>query len=178
MTADPRSGEYFEWLIRLTRGELLDLVLEIEERLRRLVRSVLMETHSNWEKLIPESIRSDIQQQTGGAASRDLLDRATLGQLIDIVLAQWKYFEALLGDKQRFRVKAHEFREWRNSLAHGKNPSPDEKVEIAVVVRQVLGSRSPSSTSLLHLAPERWSEGHGCSGWMITRSGTCPSVRF
>jgi CheY-like chemotaxis protein len=139
VTAAPTSGGYFEWVIRLTRGELLDLVLEVEERLRRLVRTVFSEARTDWEKLIPESIRSGLEQVTSSATAGagDLLDRADLGQLIGIVLARWPRFASMLGDKQTFRVKAQEFREWRNSLAHGKEPSADEKVEIAVVVRQV-----------------------------------------
>jgi CheY-like chemotaxis protein len=132
------SGQYFEWVIRLTRGQLLDLVLEIEERLRRLVRNVLQDDRNDWEKLVPESIRAVLEQQSPPSnGPADLLDQADLGQLIGIVLARWKHFEDLLGDKPTFQVKANEFRQWRNSLAHGKNPSMDEKVEIGILVRQI-----------------------------------------
>jgi hypothetical protein len=70
-----------------------------------------------------------------------------LGQLIDIVLAQWSLFEEVIPlSREQFRVKANDFREWRNLLAHGKEPSQDEKVEIAVVVRQI-GERIPAVTT-------------------------------
>lgn len=52
-----QPGEsYFEWVIHLTRGQLLDLVLEIESRLRQLVRAVLSEAKPDWETLVPGSI--------------------------------------------------------------------------------------------------------------------------
>lgn len=152
------SGEFFEWVVHLTRGQLLDLVLEIEERLRRLVRTVFEEARSDWEKLIPESVR-DVLRRTDPAPSGvagDLLDRADLGQLISIVGARWELFASLLGDKPTFQVKANEFRQWRNSLAHGMDPSTDQKVEIAVILRQVgrqipvideAGSSSPENGS-------------------------------
>lgn len=124
--------------MKLTRGELLDLVLDIEERLRQLVRTVLAEVRGDWESLIPSSIRAEVERTwPHEKASADLLERANLGQLIGIALAQWKHFSELLGDKPRFQVRANEFREWRNSLAHGKDPSTDEKVEIVVLIRQV-----------------------------------------
>jgi CheY-like chemotaxis protein len=135
MTAE--HGDYFEWIIHLTRGQLLDLVLEIEERLRRLIRAVLREKGDPWENAIPAVIRAKLEATSSSKASDDLLDRASLAQLIEIALARWKHFESYLGDKQKFRVKANEFREWRNSLAHGKTPSAGEKIEIAVVLRQV-----------------------------------------
>lgn len=138
MTSPPPLGNYFEWVVHLTRGELLDLVLDIESRLRRLVRAVLVEANVDWESKIPQSIRSDIEGAGPPAqGSGDILDRANLGQLIGIVLARWKLFSELLGDKPSFQVKANEFRKWRNALAHGANPSPDEKVEIAVLIKQV-----------------------------------------
>jgi hypothetical protein len=56
-TAAPGSGDFFEWVIQLTRGQLLDLVLEIEERLRRFVRQVLGAVRADWEEVIPGSIR-------------------------------------------------------------------------------------------------------------------------
>jgi hypothetical protein len=134
-------------VIHLTRGELLDLVLDIEDRLRRLMRSVLSEEGPEWEKLIPKSIQSKLELVKGSAdsASGDLLDKASLGQLIQITLHLWPQFEKLLGDKQTFSVRANEFRQWRNSLAHGKSPSPEQKVEIAVVLRQV-GQQIPVVT--------------------------------
>ncbi len=133
----PESG-IFGWVVRLTRGQLLDLVLQIESRLRQLIRTVLREKQSDWEKLVPSSIRSVIESSgPSGKPVGDLLDRANLGQLIGIVLAQWKLFGELLGDKPTFQVRANEFRKWRNSLAHGADPSADEKVEIAVLIKQV-----------------------------------------
>ena len=138
MTSPAQAGAYFEWVIKLTRGQLLDLVLEIESRLRQLVRAVLSEAQPDWESMIPGTIRKKIESfGPPPSATGDLLDRATLGQLISIVLKRWDYFAELLGDQPTFQVRSNEFRNWRNALAHGADPSPDEKVEIAVLVRQV-----------------------------------------
>jgi hypothetical protein len=130
-------GTFFESVIQLSRGELLDRVLQIEERLRQLIRAVLSDVRPDWEKLVPDKIRTHIEESGPPKARTDILDRANLGQLIGIVLARWKYFSELLGDKPTFHVRANEFKEWRNSLAHGASPSPDEKLEIALLVRQV-----------------------------------------
>jgi hypothetical protein len=136
MTSTPEPGAYFEWVAELTRGQLLDLVLEIEARLRQVARAVFCQARPDWERLIPGTIRNEIES-SGPPKGSDLLDRATLGQLIGIVLSRWNYFAELLGDKPTFQVRAGEFRDWRNSLAHGADPTPDQKVEIGFLVRQV-----------------------------------------
>jgi CheY-like chemotaxis protein len=137
MDAASQPETYFEWIVHQTRGQLLDLVLEVEDRLRRLIRSVFIEHQSDWVALIPDSVRQKLETMPSSTASHDLLDRASLGQLIDLAMTQWSLLAQFLGDKHAFRVKANVFREWRNSLAHGKEPSDDEKVEIAVAIRQV-----------------------------------------
>lgn len=142
------AGHHFAWARHRSRGELLDLVLEIEDRLRRLVRGVLQGQHPDWESLIPDSIRSKIVPRKLGMS--DLLDGASLAQLIGVVLNRWDLFGELMGgDETEFRVKADEFREWRNALAHGKTPSDDEKVSIASVVSQV-GRHVPAPAESTH----------------------------
>jgi CheY-like chemotaxis protein len=132
---------YFESVLELTRGQLLDLALAVEERLRRLTRSTFRAHQPEWEQLIPKSIRTGLQ--ISGTPGGDLLDRTTLGQLIEIVLARWEMFDdAIPLTREQFRVKANDFRAWRNRLAHGHAPSADEKMEIAVIVRQI-GERIP-----------------------------------
>lgn len=136
---------YTAWLSGLTRGELLDQVLEVEEKLRNLVRGVFGSDEGlAWEKLIPATVREELKKVQGGQAKpgTDLLDAANLKQLIDIVLARWSHFSDLLKDKTKFAARADEFREWRNRLAHGANPSEDEKIEIGVLLRQV-GAQIP-----------------------------------
>jgi CheY-like chemotaxis protein len=136
---------YAVWLSGLTRGELLDQILEVEEKLRNLVRGVLGSAGGlEWEKLIPATVRAELATVHHGQAKpgTDLLDAANLKQLIDIVLARWNHFSDLLKDKTKFAARADEFREWRNRLAHGANPSEDEKIEIGVLLRQV-GAQIP-----------------------------------
>jgi CheY-like chemotaxis protein len=143
MSTSP-SAESLEAIVQLTRGQLLDLVLDIEQRLRTVVRSVLSEKTPDWLKLIPTSIRNELRAKKGGHSDNDLLDRADLGQLAGIVLNRWADFADLLGpDKPALQVKLDEFRAWRNFLAHGKQPSTDDKLEIAVVLRQV-GAKIPA----------------------------------
>lgn len=138
MNATPPESGLLKWAVSLSRGELLDLVLQIEERMRRLIRVVLSETRSDWEKLIPDKIRTDIESSgPSPKAGADILDRASLNHLIGIAVARWQHFSDLLGDKPTFQVRTNEFRKWRNSLAHGTSPSPDEKVEIVILVKQV-----------------------------------------
>jgi CheY-like chemotaxis protein len=140
--ATGNAGGYFEWVVELTRGQLLDLILAVEERLRGLVRDVLRAAQHDWEALIPRKIRESAHGVQGKAAG-DILAKATLGQLTEIVVARWSLFENLIPlTQEEFRVKANDFREWRNFLAHGNLPSQDQKVEIAVAIRQV-GERIP-----------------------------------
>jgi hypothetical protein len=46
--------------VELTRGQLLDLVLAVEGRLRQLVREVLRSARPDWETLIPKKIRESL----------------------------------------------------------------------------------------------------------------------
>jgi CheY-like chemotaxis protein len=152
---------YFQTVVELERGQLLDLVFAVEERLRRLVRAALRSQRPDWERIVPERIRNDIQ--ASGPPDGDLLDRATLGQLISIVLGRWTLFEARIPlTKEQFRVKADDFRAWRNSLAHGHAPSADEKVEIAVALRQV-GERIP----VVEEEPARLGHGVAAAGAVV-----------
>lgn len=132
----------YEWARHRTRGELLDLVLEIEDRLRRLVRGVLREAatergEADWQQLIPDTIRNEIRVRKAWRGSEDLLDGATLAQLIDLALHHWKLFCDLLGEREQFRTRADAFRKWRNSLSHGKVPNDNEKVQIVNLVAEV-----------------------------------------
>lgn len=130
----------YEWARRRTRGELLDLVLEIEDRMRRLVRTVLRDaaaaSNTDWQDLVPTTIRDDIAKR-GGREPVDVLDGATLKQLIDLVLHHWQLFEEQIGDRKDFTTKANAFREWRNDLAHGKRPDEKGKVRIASLIADV-----------------------------------------
>jgi hypothetical protein len=132
----------FEWARHRSRGGLLDLVLEIEHRLRALVRAVLQQGASQqriepWTNLLAEYTRKVLVQRRPDARSSDLLDRATLGELIDIVLNQWDLFASLIGERIGFQTKVSEFREWRNRLAHGAVLTADQKVELAAVADEV-----------------------------------------
>ncbi len=139
-TRDP--SKHFEWARHRSRGELLDLVLEVEDRLRRLVRRVLQdacgeEQPAAWEVLIADRIRAEIVQWKTSSDAADMLDRANLGQLIGIVLNRWDLFEGLMADRAAFQANADQFRGWRNALAHGKQPSENEKVEIAFLAGRI-----------------------------------------
>jgi CheY-like chemotaxis protein len=148
--ADPDSAKHFEWARHKTRGELLDLVLDIEERLREWVRTVLIEhadaTGVTLQTLVSESISSALHQSKPTS-----LDDLTLAPLIDLVLHRWALFEDTFGGKAAFSSNASEFRMWRNKLAHGHTPTGDEKVHIAMLVRQV-GQRIPGQSELLTVA--------------------------
>ncbi len=142
------SASYWEAAAQLTRGQLLDLLLEIEDRLKLLIRSVFRRHRGDdWLSLIPKGIREELDVQPSSAASKmgssaDLLDRATLKQLIGVVLAQWKLFQPILDDKTWLQAKLEELREARNALAHGLQPSPDDKVKIALTAAEI-GRRIP-----------------------------------
>lgn len=130
------SHREYEWARHRSRGELLDLVLEIEDRLRRVVRSVLQDAAdgAGWEPLIAVSIRAVIEKTKARSTHQDLLDRATLHQLFSVVLNRWDLFAALFGDRSQFHDEADRFLGWRNQLAHGKQPTEPEKLELASTV--------------------------------------------
>lgn len=139
---------YSEAAAKLTRGQLLDLLLELEDRFRALIRAVFQREERDWIKLIPGSIRAALQETASSAAAMigagaDLLDRASLKQLIDIASSQWKLFEPVLQDKVWLQANLEELRVARNSLAHGAQPGPDEKVKIALTA-QAVGKRIPA----------------------------------
>jgi CheY-like chemotaxis protein len=137
--------DYAAWVASLTRGELLDQVLDVEQRLRNLVRGVLTRAKGlEWESLIPTSLRVQLEEtlRHSHRPGADVLDAASLKQLIDLVLARWPHFADLLQDKTKFHARADDFREWRNRLAHGSEPTQADKVEIAVLLRQ-MGAQIP-----------------------------------
>ena len=109
----------------LTRGQLLDLLLDVEDRLRLLVRSVFRNKREDWEALIPGSVRTELQEapSQGGStqAPSGLLSKATLKQLIDIILARWEFFQPIMEDKAWIQSHLEEMRESRNALAHGSS---------------------------------------------------------
>jgi hypothetical protein len=79
---------------KLTRGQLLDIVLDVEDRLKDLIRAVFARERSDWERLIPEEIRKTLVSTgppdgSAWAGSEDPLRAATLKHAIDIVLARW-----------------------------------------------------------------------------------------
>jgi CheY-like chemotaxis protein len=131
--------------VELSRGQLLDLMLDAEDHLRDLVRAVFSRERPDWEALIPRSIREGLEEARDAEASdpwapkwrRDLLDFASLDQLVGTVSNQWKLFEPLLVDKQMMQVQLKQFRKYRNALAHGDRPGPDENVKIAVLIQDV-----------------------------------------
>ena len=126
----------------LTRGQLLDLLLDVEDRLKTLIRALFAKERRDWEDLIPKQVRDALSNKRSDAAqtrgpSSDLLDRATFGQLIDIVLARWKLFEPIIADKAWVQTTLHELRKARNQLAHGTRPGADDKVKIYLAVAEV-----------------------------------------
>lgn len=134
---DPQT--FSQAAAKLTRGQLLDLLLEVEDRLKSLIRAVFAKERVDWEELIPRSVREQLYDTPSAAAaflgsSADLLDRATLKQLIDILLAKWQLFEPILASKAWVQATLDEIRDARNSLAHGAQPTPDDKVKIALAV--------------------------------------------
>jgi Domain of unknown function (DUF4262) len=141
------SGPYEDYVTaatKLTRGQLLDLLLDVEDRLRKLIRAVFAQKRPDWERLIPQAIRDELQSTKSGppdgwpsAGPQDLLSSATLKQLIDTLLARWALFEPLLHDKSILSARLEEFRIWRNQLAHGAQPMKDERVKIAFVAWEV-----------------------------------------
>jgi hypothetical protein len=60
-------GTYAQAAGLLTRGQLLDLVLEIEDRLRILIRSVFARTRPDWTSLIPRATREAWSQRAAPA---------------------------------------------------------------------------------------------------------------
>jgi hypothetical protein len=136
---DPRSESFTARAQKLTRGQLLDLLLDVEDRLRVLIRIVFARERRDWETLLPKGMQSGSE---AGDEGKDPLEKATLKQLIDTVLHRWKLFEPILDDKVKVQATLEEMRQYRNELAHGAQPTLDEKVEIALVVAKV-GKRIP-----------------------------------
>ncbi len=139
------SGSYVQAASQLTRGQLLDLLLEVEDRLRALVRAVFARERSDWLEVIPEAIRRDLRKQAaarGAPPDSNLLTFATLKQLIDTMLGQWALFQPILRDKVWLQANLEDLRIARNDLAHGVQPQVDDRVRIALLASEV-GKRLP-----------------------------------
>jgi CheY-like chemotaxis protein len=139
------AGSYARAAGLLTRGQLLDLVLEIEDRLRALIRGVFIRTSPNWVHLIPRTTREALEMEArsrGAASESDLLRFANLKQLVDTMAAKWALFQPIMEDKRWLQANLDDLRKARNDLAHGVQPSVDEKVRIALLASEI-GKRIP-----------------------------------
>lgn len=180
MIEDATSPRHFEWARHRSRGELLDLVLEVEDRMRRLVRAVLRDAASDeapaaWEPLIGDSLHAQIALTPARPAHADLLDRATLKQLFMIVLHRSDLFCDLFGERSRFHDEADRFLGRRNQLAHvhhlqrkrvcgSRAPSPTASSRCRQVAATVLTTPSGSHPCV--------ASGHGSPGWSGQRLRT------
>lgn len=139
------QATYLQEAVKLTRGQLLDLLLEIEDRLRVFIQAVFSQQRSDWEKLIPARIREELEGPNGSAGLKgsQLLAQATLKHLIDTMLSRWPLFQSILNDKAWVQSRLEELRKTRNELAHGMKPGHDRKIAIALLASQ-LGERIPA----------------------------------
>ncbi|MDT2611541.1 hypothetical protein P7E04_19980, partial [Enterococcus hulanensis] len=69
--------------------QLNDLLYDYETNLRRLMYLLLPQSVSiNWENTIPNETRNDAQGRTGGAATNNILQHLTLGQIEDYLFSE------------------------------------------------------------------------------------------
>lgn len=124
----------------VSRGELLDRLLQLEHSLRDVVHRTFASEVAptrELESLIPSTVRNALTQRLERASADDmdprrearLIDFATFGDLTGIILARWKLFEPIFKDKTLTHAKLHELRTLRNALAHGHQPTLDEKAK-------------------------------------------------
>jgi CheY-like chemotaxis protein len=136
----PTYGQgYVAWAAGLTRGQLLDLVLDVEDLLRRMIRAVFARERDDYELLIPATLRERLATKSAGSptGTPDLLEKADLSDLIGIVMNRWSVFAPIMQDQQKVFADLDSFRIWRNQLAHGKLPNTDESVEVALLIKRV-----------------------------------------
>jgi len=60
----------------------------------------------------------------------DLLDYASLAELVQIINASWPMFMEVFRDKTTFTAKMDEIRKWRNLLAHGGQLQEGERIRL------------------------------------------------
>lgn len=157
---DMMSETFADHAQTLTRGQLLDVLLDIEGRLKLLIRAVFQgKNHEDWTRLIPSVIREELKSGPSSAADAkgteaDLLDRASLNQLIDILLSRWGHFQPILNDKAWLQSRLGEMREVRNALVHGYQPNADYKVKVAILLEEI-GNRIPLGASSDGVMPKQ-----------------------
>jgi CheY-like chemotaxis protein len=147
---------------RLTGGQLLDRMLDVEGRLRGLIRRVLSAERADWQiSMVPESLRQQLLDILATNASHwrgwdepDLLDCATLAQFIGILNVRWKWFSAIFPDKLRLTAKLEECREYRERLAHAEPLSANDKIKIFLLADE-LTNMIPGAQPTRAVAPPR-----------------------
>jgi hypothetical protein len=140
-----------EEALSFSRGQLLDVMLDVEEGFRNHVRSVLENRRKDWERLIPESIRVKLQEARqrelkdpwSPVRRTELLDFSTVEDLSGIVANRWSLFELFFSERQATLELLNRFRRWRNVLAHPTNLHSAHKIEAALTAMS-LGRLIPS----------------------------------
>lgn len=126
------SLDHFGFDVRLKArqmGVVYELLYCLENSVRELVRTTLMETVGAddwWEKGVPELIRKSAEKRKSddesarwhGPRGGSLLNYVDFAHLGETILDRWEDFEDLLGDKDWVANYFKEINRTRRALAH------------------------------------------------------------
>jgi len=129
----------------------LELILDLENRLRKLVVEELSKDDLDWwENIIEEKIKEDVHEKIqSGKEVREklqipeypLIQETFFSQLVEIILNKgpWiRYFQKIFGDKNSILVKLTELIPFRNLPAHGKELTPHIEKKIQVYYDDII----------------------------------------
>ncbi|MGN6605773.1 MAG: Swt1 family HEPN domain-containing protein [Jatrophihabitans sp.] len=125
-------------------GDVYELLYCLENSIRELIESTLREAFAEnwWADGVDDAIRKsaekrrddDAKARWHGPRGESLLSYVDFPQYADIILRQWVYFEALLGDRAWVQYYFEELNRTRRALAHtGRLTEADvERMEVRI----------------------------------------------
>lgn len=119
----------------LEMSRLYAVLFCFENEIREFIRDVLSEKDgSDWQDKLPPKIKEVAESRRSAALKdswlegekSDILGFVDFGQLAQIIIAKWEYFQAILPTQHWLKQRMDEMEKARNFIAHNRVLLPSE----------------------------------------------------
>ena len=122
------------------------LYFSLENSIRKLIRDVLFEEHGEywWDEKVPEGVKDTVkvnkqkEMRTAMTLRSHELEYTNFGELIDIILANWKDFSGILRSRSSVKETLAPLNKIRSVIAHSNELSNDEISRFELLIKDWL----------------------------------------